>query len=105
MFVMLLLPKVIQLKKEGQETQPILMKYVAYIAILSTIIVLVTFIFSRNGCSFDVWKSPFTNRFLLWKYAFVSDFAIANIFAYYFLSINEYIPVVVSALIGLTQKY
>jgi hypothetical protein len=30
-------------------------------------------------------------------------FAIANIFAYYFLSINEYIPVVVSALIGLTQ--
>jgi hypothetical protein len=58
MFVMLLLPKVIQLKKEGQETQPILMKYVAYIAILSTIIVLVTFILSRNGCSFDVWKSP-----------------------------------------------
>jgi hypothetical protein len=40
---MLLLPKeVIQLK--GQETQPILMKYVAYIAVLS-MIVLVTVIF------------------------------------------------------------
>jgi hypothetical protein len=37
----------------------------------------------------------------LWKYALATSiFAIANIFAYYFLSINQYIPVVVSAIIG-----
>jgi hypothetical protein len=42
--------------------------------------------------------------FLLWKYALATSvFAIANIFAYYFLSINKYLPVVVSALLGLTQ--
>jgi hypothetical protein len=32
-----------------------------------------------------------------------SIFAIANIFAYYFLSIDKYFPVVVSAILGLTQ--
>ena len=42
--------------------------------------------------------------FLLWKYALATSiFAIANIFAYYFLSINKYAPVVISALLGLTQ--
>jgi hypothetical protein len=72
-------PKVIQLKKEGQETQPILMKYVAYIAILSTIIVLVVHSFSRNGCSFDVWKS-IPIAFLLWKYVLVTLFLLLQIF-------------------------
>jgi O-antigen/teichoic acid export membrane protein len=41
---------------------------------------------------------------LLWKYALATSiFAIANIFAYYFLSIGKYIPVIVSAFLGLTQ--
>jgi hypothetical protein len=47
MFVMLLLPKVIQLKRR-KETQPLLMKYVSYIAVLSTVIVLVTFLFQKQ---------------------------------------------------------
>jgi O-antigen/teichoic acid export membrane protein len=104
MFVMLLLPKVIQLKKDGQETQPILMKYVAYIAVLSTVIVLVTFIFPETVVHLMFGKEYLSIAFLLWKYALATSiFAIANIFAYYFLSINQYIPVVVSAVIGLTQ--
>jgi O-antigen/teichoic acid export membrane protein len=104
MFVMLLLPKVIQLKKDGQETQPILMKYVAYIAVLSTIIVLITFIFPETVVHLMFGKAYLSIAFLLWKYALVTSiFAIANIFAYYFLSINQYIPVVISAVIGLTQ--
>jgi hypothetical protein len=44
---MLLLPKVIQLKRR-KETQPLLMKYVSYIAVLSTVIVLVTFLFQKQ---------------------------------------------------------
>lgn len=104
MFVMLLLPKVIQLKKDGQETQPILMKYVAYIAVLSMVIVLVTFIFPETVVHLMFGKAYLSIAFLLWKYALATSiFAIANIFAYYFLSINQYIPVVVSAIIGLTQ--
>lgn len=104
MFVMLLLPKVIQLKKDGLETQPIVLKYVAYIAVLSTVIVLVTFIFPETVVHLMFGKAYLSIAFLLWKYALATSiFAIANIFAYYFLSINQYIPVVVSAIIGLTQ--
>jgi len=35
MFVMLLLPTVVQLKKEGKSTLPILLKYVGYIAVIA----------------------------------------------------------------------
>lgn len=104
MFVMLLLPKVIQLKKDGQETKPILMKYVAYITVLSSFIVLVTFVFPETVVHLMFGKAYLSIAYLLWKYALATSvFAIANIFAYYFLSINQYIPVVVSAVIGLTQ--
>jgi O-antigen/teichoic acid export membrane protein len=104
MFVMLLLPKVIQLKKEGKETKPILLKYVAYITLLSTVIVAVTFVFPELVVNLMFGKEYISIAFLLWKYALATSiFAIANIFAYYFLSINQYIPVVVSAIIGSTQ--
>jgi len=104
MFVMLLLPKVIQLKKDGKETQPILMKYVAYITVLSTVIVLATFLFPELVVKLMFGDEYLSIAFLLWKYALATSiFAIANIFAYYFLSINQYIPVVVSAIIGLAQ--
>jgi O-antigen/teichoic acid export membrane protein len=104
MFVMLLLPKVIQLKKEGKNTQPILMKYVGYIGALSTVIVLVTFLFPETVVNLMFGKEYLSIAFLLWKYALATSiFAIANIFAYYFLSINQYFPVAVSGVLGLTQ--
>lgn len=104
MFVMLLLPKVIQLKKDGKETQPILMKYVAYITVLSTVIVLATFLFPELVVKLMFGDEYLSIAFLLWKYAMATSiFAIANIFAYYFLSIGKYFPVVVSAALGLTQ--
>lgn len=104
MFVMLLLPKVLLLKKEGKNTQPILMKYVGYIAMLSTIIILVTFLFPEIVILAMFGEDYLSIAFLLWKYALATSvFAIANIFAYYFISINKYLPVVVSAILGLTQ--
>jgi O-antigen/teichoic acid export membrane protein len=104
MFVMLLLPKVLTLQKEGKNTQPILLKYVAYIAVLSTSIVLVTYLFPEMVVTAMFGEKYISVAFLLWKYALATSvFAIANIFAYYFLSINKYLPVVVSAVLGLTQ--
>jgi len=41
---------------------------------------------------------------LLWKYALASSlFAIANVFVYYFLSLDKYIPVVLSGIFGVVQ--
>jgi len=104
MFVMLLLPKVIQLKKEGKNTQPILMQYVLYIALLSTVIVAGTYLFPELIVHLMFGDNYVAIAPLLWKYALATSvFAIANIFAYYFLSIDKYFPVVVSAVLGLTQ--
>ena len=104
MFVMLLLPKVIQLKKQGADTLPILLKYVLYIACLSTIIVLSALFFPEIVVRLMFGEKYLPIAFLLWKYALATSiFAIANIFAYYFLSINKYIPVIISAFLGLAQ--
>jgi O-antigen/teichoic acid export membrane protein len=104
MFVMLLLPKVIQLKKDGADTLPILLKYVFYIVLLSAFIVLGTFLFPELVVKIMFGKKYLPIAFLLWKYALATSiFAVANIFAYYFLSINKYVPVIISAILGLTQ--
>lgn len=104
MFVMLLLPKVIQLKKDGKNTLPILLKYVGYIIILSTLIVTFTWLFPEFVVRLMFGEQYISISPLLWKYALATSiFAIANIFAYYFLSIGKYIPVIVSAFLGLTQ--
>jgi O-antigen/teichoic acid export membrane protein len=104
MFVMLLLPKVIQLKKDGVDTLPILLKYVFYIVLLSTVIVSGVFLFPELVVKIMFGGKYLPIAFLLWKYALATSiFAVANIFAYYFLSINKYVPVIISAILGLTQ--
>lgn len=104
MFVMLLLPKVIQMKKDNQDTVPILLRYVGYIVLLSTAIVLFTALFPEFVVGVMFGKEYISISFLLWKYALATSlFAVANIFAYYYLSLNQYLPVVVSALLGTTQ--
>ncbi|WP_418262017.1 sugar isomerase [Flavobacterium faecale] len=104
MFVMLLLPKVIQMKKDNQDTLPVLLKYVGYIVMLSSLIVGFTALFPEFVVSVMFGKQYVSISFLLWKYALATSlFAVANIFAYYYLSLNQYLPVVVSAVLGTTQ--
>lgn len=103
-FVMLLLPKVIQLKKEGKDTQPILMKYVSIIALFSAAIVVVTYLMPETVVYLMFGDDYLSIAPLLWKYALATAiFAVANVFSYYFLSISNYVPVVISALLGFTQ--
>jgi hypothetical protein len=41
---------------------------------------------------------------LLWKYALATGvFAISNIFAYYYLSLDRYVPVILSGFFGMLQ--
>lgn len=104
MFVMLLLPKVIQLHKDGNDTKSVLMKYVGYIVLLSTIIVTGSFLFPNLVVTLMFGQKYLSIAPLLWKYALATSvFAVANIFAYYFLSIGKYLPVIISAILGLTQ--
>ncbi|WP_255452845.1 oligosaccharide flippase family protein [Aquimarina sp. RZ0] len=104
MFVMLLLPKVVQKQKDGEPHTDILFKYVGYIALLSSCIIASCYIFPEFVINSMFGSEYLSMAPLLWKYAIATSlFAISNIFAYYFLSLDQYIPVILSALLGISQ--
>jgi len=104
MFVMLLLPTVVQLQKEGKSTVPILLKYVTYIAGIAAIIIFGCVLFPTQIVTILFGESYLAITPLLWKYALATGiFALSNIFAYYYLSLDKYIPVVLSGLFGMLQ--
>lgn len=104
MFVMLLLPTVVQLKKEGKATAPILFKYVGYISAIATAIVIGCALFPETAITMLFGDSYLEMAPLLWKYALATGlFAISNIFAYYYLSLDKFIPVVISGIFGMLQ--
>ncbi len=104
MFVMLLLPTVVKLKKEGKPTAPILFKYVSYIAVIASVIILGCFVFPETVITLLFGKSYLAMAPLLWQYALATGmFAISNIFTYYYLSLDRYVPVVISGVFGILQ--
>ena len=104
MFVMLLLPAVVKLKKEGKETASVLFKYVGYIAVISIIIVLTCIFLPELIINILFGEDYIAMAPLLWKYAVATSmFAISNIFAYYYLSLDKYVPVVISGVFGMLQ--
>jgi O-antigen/teichoic acid export membrane protein len=104
MFVMLLLPTVIQLKKDGKSTLPVLLKYLSYIALIASSIIISCFFFPTQIINILFGSEYLTISPLLWKYALATGvFALSNIFAYYYLSLENYIPVVLSGLFGMLQ--
>ena len=104
MFVMLLLPAVVQKQKDGEPTAPILFKYVGYISLLSFSIVAVCYLFPELIISLLFGKAYIAMAGLLWQYALATSlFAISNIFAYYFLSLDRYKPILFSGIIGVAQ--
>lgn len=104
MFVMLLLPTVIQLQKEGKSTLPILLKYVSYIAAIAATIIASCYFFPNEIIGLLFGGEYVSIATLLWKYALATGvFAISNIFAYYYLSLDRYVPVVLSGLFGMLQ--
>ncbi|WP_299117755.1 oligosaccharide flippase family protein [uncultured Winogradskyella sp.] len=104
MFVMLLLPAVVELKREGRETASVLFKYVGYIALISAIIVMTCLTFPELIIQLLFGEQYVAMAPLLWKYAIATSmFAISNIFAYYYLSLDKYVPVVISGVFGMLQ--
>lgn len=104
MFVMLLLPTVVQLHKEGKPTVHILLKYVSYISILSVVIIFSCFFFPNTIIALLFGNEYLMISPLLWKYSLATGlFAVSNIFVYYFLSLDKYIPVILSCLFGILQ--
>ena len=104
MFVMLLLPSVVQKQKDGEATAPVLIKYVSYIGLLAIAIVFSCAVFPELIIQIMFGEAYISMAPLLWQYALATSlFAISNIFAYYFLSLDQYFPVILSGLLGISQ--
>ncbi|NHF58572.1 oligosaccharide flippase family protein [Flavobacteriaceae bacterium TP-CH-4] len=104
MFVMLLLPAVVQKHKDGEATTPVLFKYVGYVSLLSTTIVMASYLFPETIIELLFGEDYIDMAGLLWQYALATSlFAISNIFAYYFLSLDQYVPVILSGVLGVSQ--
>jgi len=104
MFVMLLLPTVVRLKKEGKPTGHVLFKYVGYIGLLSSVIVVACAMFPEFVITLLFGDAYLSMASLLWQYALATSlFAVANIFTYYFLSLDQYRPIWFSAILGVSQ--
>ncbi len=104
MFVMLLLPTVVEKQKNGEATAPVLFKYALYIGVLSLTIISACALVPELIIQIMFGEAYLAMAPLLWQYALATSlFAISNIFAYYFLSLDQYTPVVVSGLFGLCQ--
>ncbi|MEO9893032.1 oligosaccharide flippase family protein [Aurantibacter sp.] len=104
MFVMLLMPTVMQKQKDGEPTAPVLFRYVFFIGGLSSLIVITCYLFPETIITLMFGDAYISVAPLLWQYALATSlFAISNIFAYYFLSLNQYAPVILSGILGLSQ--
>jgi O-antigen/teichoic acid export membrane protein len=100
------LPKVIEAAKNGENTKPILFKNLIMIAGLSGAIVFGAFLFPEFAVKVLFGDAFIEIAPLLWKYALATAFfALANLFAYYFLSLNKYFPVMLSAIFGMLQIF
>jgi O-antigen/teichoic acid export membrane protein len=101
---MLLLPAVVKLKKQGKPTLPILLKFVAYITGIAIVIISICILFPYKIMNILFGEAYLTIAPLLWKYAIATSiFAISNIFAYYYLSIDKFLPVIFSGFFGILQ--
>lgn len=104
MFVMLLLPTVVDKKKKGEDTKPVLLKYTGYSILLASAIVGFTFLFPVFSVHVLFGDAYISIAPLLGWYALATSFfAVSNIFTYYFLSLDHYKPIIIAAFMGIMQ--
>ena len=104
MFAMVLLPHVIAAEKAGKDSRVLLWRYVAYIAILGAIITGTSYLIPNLIVQILFGSAYIGIAPLLWLYALATSlFAVANMFAYYFLSRSIYGPIYLTFIVGLLQ--
>lgn len=104
LFVMLLLPKVIEHRKNGEDTTIVLKKYMTYIVLFCAGIVSFTFMFPTLTVNLLFGEAYISISPLLGWYALATAFfAMSNVFTYYFLSLDKFVPIMLSGIFGVLQ--
>ena len=106
MFAMILLPHVVAAEKAGKDSRTLLWKYVGYTAVLGAIITGVSYMLPELIVHILFGTAYVEIASLLWLYALATSlFAVANMFAYYFLSRSVYGPIYLTFIVGLLQIF
>lgn len=102
--VTLLFPKVIQKERDGLPHNKLFWSALAIVGSIGAVIVLACYFFPTLIISVLFGNEYLVVSDLLWIYAISTTlFACANVFAYYHLSLNNYLPVVLTVLAGILQ--
>lgn len=104
MIVMILIPKVLNLRKQGLPYKTEMVKYFLIILSFSTVLIGVSYIFPDLMITLLFGEEYLPVAYLLWQYALATMlFALANLLVYYFLSIDQRKPVYLAIVAGVLQ--
>jgi O-antigen/teichoic acid export membrane protein len=104
MVVMVLIPKVVRLKKEGKSFKKPLLQYFTIIGGVSISIIVFAFLYPKFLVTTLFGEAYLPIAEYMWLYALATAlFALANIFVYYFLSLDQYTPVYIAIGMGIVQ--
>ncbi len=102
--VTLLFPKVIEKEKKGEPHIYLFWSSVAVVALFGIFITIGCYFFDTLIVSILFGEAYLSTAPLLWKYAVATTlFSCANVFVYYHMSLENYVPVYISLGIGLLQ--
>ena len=102
--VTLLFPKVIELKKSGKSHAHLFWSSLTIVASFGLLLTSMTYFFDQAIIYVLFGKSYLVVSPLLWKYCLASTiFSCANVFVYYHMSLDNYLPVWISLFVGVLQ--
>jgi len=102
--VTLLFPKVIQKEKKGEKHSHLFWGSLLIVGGIGCAIILACLLMDELIINILFGSAYLSVSPLLWKYAVATTlFACANVFAYYYMSLNKYFPVALSVLAGISQ--
>ena len=102
--VTLLFPKVIQKEQRGEKHIHLFWGSLFIVAGIGVAIIISCYFLDELIINILFGEAYLPVSHLLWKYAVATTlFASANVFAYYYMSLNKYFPVVLSVLAGVAQ--
>lgn len=104
MMVMVLIPRVLRLKKEGGDYEKALINYFVIIVAFSSVLIAGSFLFSEEIVFVLFGDSYLPVASQLWQYGLATMlFALANLLVYYFLAMDNYIPVFIAMFVATFQ--
>jgi len=102
--VTILFPKVIDKEKRGEPHQHLFFNSLVIVFIIDIVFVAICYLLDDFIIGVAFGEAYLSVSSLLWQYTLsTSLFALANVFVYYFMSLQKYLPVYISIVAGILQ--